>query len=87
MSENVVALQPGRVLPGQADQAIVEMLERFLGEARRGEVDGIAVAISRPNNVTCTGFWFGEAGHKLTAATAMLNHTVCRHATADEPSE
>lgn len=76
----VVPLNPGQVVTGEPNHDIVEMLERYLEEARKGEIVGLAIAFARPNDVTATAFWYGEAGHKLTAAVAMLNHDIMGHA-------
>lgn len=77
---NVVPLTPGRLLKGEPDPNVIELLEKFLEQARRGEVDGIAIAASRPNDMTATAFWFGNCGHRLTAAVSMVQFDVMKYA-------
>ena len=51
---------------------IVSTLERFLEEAKRGEIDGIAIAISRPNDTVRASFHFGTSSFRLFGAVAFL---------------
>ncbi len=51
---------------------IVSMLERFLDEAKRGEIDGIALAISRPNDTVRASYHFGPSSFRLFGAVALL---------------
>jgi hypothetical protein len=40
----VVSLYGEPVAPGMASEGVVELLERYLDQAKRGEITGLAVA-------------------------------------------
>ena len=72
---DVVGLRDTRyVAPGQPNPTVVAKLEKWLAQAKRGEIDGIAAALSRPNNVTSIDYYLGpsEATFRVIAAVAML---------------
>lgn len=60
------------------DEHIVEMLEQYLVQAKRGEIDAIGIAVSRPNNTICHGYNWGEGGggFRLMAAVSWLDKSV-----------
>lgn len=72
---NIVSLDKGALPPGEPDQEIIEILERYLSEARRGEITAVAIAVARPNEYTATQ-WCGASGTKfqLGHAISLLNH-------------
>ncbi len=59
-----------------SDPAIVDMLETFLAEAKKGEIDGLAIAVSRPNDSITTGIQYGRSMFRLAAAVNLLSHDV-----------
>lgn len=76
MRDVVVPLYGAAPPSGEPDQEIVEMLERYLDQAKRGEIDGLAVALSRPNGNGLTE-WVcnrGDATHTLHSSAVRLAH-------------
>lgn len=68
----IVPLHGAAVGNGQPVPRVIAILERVLAEARRGEIDGIAVAVSRPNDEIATDWEFGTATFRLVAAADYL---------------
>ena len=73
--KNIVALFDHVTPPeGGAHPEIIERLEKFLEQARRGEIDGIAIAISRPNDTVRASYHFGSSSFRLFGAMAHLQN-------------
>lgn len=70
MNQKVVALNSGAIVPGEADKEIIEVLERYLAEAKRGEITGVALAVCRPNENIGTE-WCGVCGAKFPLGYAV----------------
>jgi hypothetical protein len=64
----------GAVIPGEPVPAVVDALEWLLAAAQRGEVRGIAYAISSPEGVSTD--WVGCEGtrHPLASGVLILHH-------------
>lgn len=80
MSDNVIGLRDASyVPPGSPDPQLVSKLEGYLEQAKRGEIDGVAIAVSRPNGRVATDFNLGmeAATFRVVAATGLLHHDVC----------
>jgi len=80
-TDKVVTLRkaPEGIVPGDAvNHSVVEILEKYLNQARRGEITGLAAAIVRPNHTVAT-FWSStEQGHAVLGAIAVLQHEYAR---------
>ena len=61
------------VATGDAPADIIELLKTTIEEAERGEIDGIGIAISRPNDTIGTRWIFGSANFRLIAAVSILH--------------
>jgi hypothetical protein len=61
------------VAKGEPNKSIIELLELTLEEARRGEIDGISIAMSRPNDKIGNRFDFGTASFRLIAASSYAH--------------
>lgn len=74
MTKKVIALNPDALAPGEVDAEIVELLERYLAQAKRGEVTGVGIVVCRPNDHIGTE-WCGVSGAKfpLGYAIGLLN--------------
>jgi hypothetical protein len=55
-NDNVVALTPGVIPPGQVSLSVIQRLEQLLESARRGEITDIAVATVAPGGAVGTGW-------------------------------
>ena len=72
-ARRVVSLT-GEPVRGFACADIVHELEELLSQAKRGEIDGLAFALSRPNDTISTRVLYGSAGFRLLAAVGILHH-------------
>lgn len=73
-----ILLLPGAPTPEQEPvKGTIELLEKLLESARRGEVRSIAVAWTE-NCSTASTDWFNNHEHyKLQGAVAQLLHDLC----------
>lgn len=81
MSDDIVPIRPlpkGIVAGSPVNKSVVALLEKYLDQARCGEINGIAVALSRPNG-EINSFWSStDAQHKVMAAIACLQWEYAR---------
>ena len=81
MPDDVVPIRPlpkGLAAGSPINDSVVALLEKYLEQARRGEINGIAVALSRPNGAI-NSFWSStDAQHKVMAAIACLQWEYAR---------
>ena len=80
MMADVVGLRDDKyTAPGKAYPAVVAKLEGYLEQARRGEIDGIALAISRPNGRVVTDYNLGPepATFRVVAAVTLMHSDMC----------
>lgn len=68
------------VLPGEANDDLVETLEGLLAQAKSGELRALAYCTVRQNNVISTG-WDGSDGTRYPLGSAVSILSV-RYATA-----
>lgn len=76
MSENVIGLRDDLyTAPGEPNPRVIAHLEAWLQAARRGEVDGIAIAASRPNGRISFNYYLGPepATFRVVAAVSLLD--------------
>lgn len=64
---------------GSASQEVIDLLKLMLAEAERGEIDGIAIALSRPNDSIGSCWVFGSARFRLIAAVELLKGNILAH--------
>jgi hypothetical protein len=79
ISDKVVTLQGRPVTDAELptyDLGLVEMLDEIVLEIKRGEVNGLAVAILRPNDVVSTRISGNSL--RLLAGSARLYHRIQR---------
>lgn len=75
---NVTALK-GAAIPGDVSQAVIDVLEQLLDEARRGEIVGLAYTASVPNGDTRNGWAHAKGGgHQLSTGVLILSHDYAR---------
>lgn len=76
MSENKVIALFDYILCRQdaVHPEIIESLEKFLAQSKRGEINGIAIAISRPNDTVNAYYHFGSSSFCLFGAVAHLQN-------------
>lgn len=67
---------PDRGANAQPVDDVIRMLEEYLAEAKRGELQAIGVAGVRPNGVTTYGFSGSRVAHDLAAAALDLLHEI-----------
>jgi hypothetical protein len=61
----------------QPNKKIVEKLERFLDEAKRGDITSIAYAIVKPNQFISEGYELGPFNnYALNAAVDILHYRI-----------
>lgn len=73
----------------QPCQEVIEFLEGILEKAKRGEIQAIAIAYVRPDDVTGQAYSHnGKLGHTMTAAVCDLFYRICavRYDTPDADS-
>lgn len=80
MSDVRVVSLRGEPIGGQVNDDIVAWLESALDQAKRGEIDGLAVAVSRPNDKVDWQWIFGSNGFRLLAAISIMQHEAVEHA-------
>lgn len=74
MNNKIISLFGDENIIGEPRKDVIATLEKTLAEAKRGEIDGIAIAISRPNDRVSTRYEFGSASFRLIAAVEYLRH-------------
>lgn len=77
MSADIVAIHGTNagIAVGKAEPTVVEMLEKYLEEARRGEIIAVGLVIARPNNrVSFPWRCPGHSGHLIVAGCEYLKH-------------
>ena len=77
---DVVGLHDARFQhPSEANRTVVAKLEGYLEQARKGEIDGLALAFSRPNGRVGTDYYLGPdtATFRVVAATTLLHSDLC----------
>ncbi len=76
MSDNVVPLfyESDAIPTGEPHAEIVEILEEFLGMAKRGEITAVGLAVVHPNNTIGSGWRHTGNWASLTAAAGTLSH-------------
>jgi len=63
--------------PIRAEPDVIEILEEFLNEARRGEIIAGAIVLVRPNATTCSAISAPYGGrHYLVAACNYLKQEI-----------
>jgi hypothetical protein len=74
MGENVVALRPEQrpVIPGKPDQAVIDLLESFLQDARSGKIVAIAIAGVLAENAGTSDGLTGAFGTRMQLGGAVL---------------
>ena len=77
---DVVPLFEGAVPLHQPNENLIAVLERCLAEAQRGEIDGIGIAISRPNDRLHYCFNVDRSGSiwRVWAAADILKSKLAR---------
>lgn len=66
---------PKGISPESAvNQSVVDMLEKHLQEARRGEIASIAMAFIRPSGKVHTAWSSTDESHKMLGAIATLQY-------------
>lgn len=71
----VVALHGAAVATYEPCSDVIDLLERYLEEARRGEISGIVLGVVAGNSSISTEWASGRAdSHFMVAASSMLNH-------------
>lgn len=81
----VVSLHCGSMATNEPCADVIDLLEQYLAEARRGEIIGIALAVVDGNNSLATQWCSGRADrHFVLAATVLLQDMVCRSITDAE---
>ena len=65
---------------GQPNPTVVDKLEKWLAQAKRGEINAIAAAIARPNGSVSLDYYLGPTGAALrvAAASSMLHIDIAR---------
>ena len=61
----------GRLLPGEADEELVDALRDLLARAERGEISGLAWAGCAPNDCTFSG-WQGAGGTMFNIGASIM---------------
>jgi predicted NBD/HSP70 family sugar kinase len=72
---NVTPLFGDVPAPGEPDVEIVEKLEELLERAKRGEIEGVGIAIVMPGDVQAT-WWRGRKWSDIAAAVGCLSHRI-----------
>lgn len=70
MTKKVVSLNPDAIAPGDVNAEVVELLEKYLAQAKRGEILGISVAMNRANGHIATE-WCGASGSRFPLGYAI----------------
>ena len=82
MADDVVV--PLRPLPkgikptSTVNASVVSTLQRYLQQAKKGEITSLAVAFVRPNHEIMTAWSSGDGRHQLLAAISMLQFEYAR---------
>jgi hypothetical protein len=84
----VVSLHSNPTNAGKPNQEIVDIIERLLARAKRGEIASFAWALVEPGNYFGTGFHFGgRPNTELSGVVAGLQYRICQMVLGDrEPN-
>ena len=73
----VVPLREATLLPGQPNRPVIEMLERFIERAKRGEIAAVALVIVTPAGGTTHAWEIGDSTWPpIVGAVSMLHHAM-----------
>ena len=74
-----VAKLPNAAIAGEVDAVVVEMLETYLEQAKRGEIVAFMACAVRPNGDTVNN-WHSASGkgHQLSTGLLILQHDYAR---------
>ncbi len=79
MDSKVVPLRAGPVATGAAHPDVIELLERLLAEAQRGEITGIAVAHVDGGDMLMTNWAQGNSTvSRLVGVAALLQYRIAK---------
>jgi hypothetical protein len=84
MTAEIKALHGAVINTGEPCKGVIEMLEEYLEEARRGEIVGLGLAAVQGNGDVVTDWAPGRAHrHFLVAGVNLLAHKITAEVSAD----
>ena len=72
-----LSVVPFPVASGEDQVKVVELLRDLLTQAERGDVEGVAIAIVRPDQSFTTAWSATRFGSRLAGVIAYLQHRYC----------